>query len=756
MRDADGLAAPATDAATADGIDARGDRHAAVAGIEMTPALRLALASLLALASSAAFSAPHLPDTPMDAHVAGGGCPSGLCLAVTVTTDPPPACGSATTLAVASGTRVNFCYTVTNGTGSTLGYHSLVDDVDGELFWLAPQTLAPGASYQYHRSATIFETTTVDSTWTAQDIAPDYTPTVNPVGSFVDITGIGTPLGISNEHMQGVTLPFAFDFYGRESDHVCVSSDGFVLFDLWPCPPYAYYAARPIPTPVMPAPVFMPLWEELTDASGEIYVATLGTAPNRQFVVEWHDRPPYGHVDPFTIELILDEADGRISFQYADVDTDGPFGSHGMLGTVGLQANAALAYQFSNFTPSLTSGMGIDWAPNAPSVVSDSASATVTASGATVTLDPVVLTASGMGGTVTTAHVSVGNSGSAPLTWSFAEATRAPTSPPVTGDVPSFAMNLTDGSFVRFDASAPDSLNPVASTDYRLTAGDFVDNNPLQVFGIDGISAAHRNALVTVSIVDGSVQEIGTANALGTADWAALKWDPVDRTLYGVTSDCGLTNSTLYRISRSTGFATRIGPIAASGHNCVVDIAINSSGRMYGVESGFENALIAIDKTDGSATAIGLLGVDASGDQGLDFDDMSGFLWWARYDAMAPGGPVSEMRTINPNNALSTVIGPIGDGATEIDAFAIGSVGNCSSPEDIPWLAMSPPSGTVDGGDSTDVAIALDATGLDPGVYQAMICVNTNDQTTPLEQLPVEFTVYSADDVIFRDGFDNP
>lgn len=718
----------------------------------MIERLPLALVSLFALAPLAGFAA-----SPAGAHAPdaiGGGCASGICLALTVTTDPPPACGTATSLSVANGTRVNYCYTVTNASGTTLDYHSLADDVDGELFRLMPEALAPGASYQYNRAATIFETTTATATWTAQDLAPHYVPTPTPAGTFIDITGIGTPLGIADERIEGVTLPFAFPFYGRESDRLCVSSDGFALFGLWPCPPYAYYPAQPLPAPVMPAPALMPLWEELVHGDGEIYAATLGNAPNRRFVVEWYRRPPYGNEDAFTFELILDEADGGISFEYADVDTYPPSGSGGALGTVGLQASASLADSFSNFTPALASGMGIDWTPNAPIVLRASASATVDASGATMTLAPIALDASGLGGTATTTHISVGNTGSAPLSWSLAEAARPLDRPAGTGTAPAFAETLGDGTFVRFDAAAPATLNPLAPTGYRLTGGDFIDNNPLRLFGIDGASAAHRDALVTVDVTSGAVSEIGTASARGTTHWAGLKWDPVDRTLYGVTSDCGFANSTLYRISRSTGYAERIAPIAASGHNCVLDIAIDASGRMYAIESGFENALISIDKATGATTPIGLLGVEATGDQGLAFDDTTGILYWARYDAAAEGGPLSEMRTIDTFDGSTTLIGPIGDGRAELDAFAIGATGDCSTPENIPWLAMSPPAGTVDPGDTADIDVTLDATGLDPGVYRAMICVNSNDETNPLGQLPVEFTVFDPDDVIFRDGFE--
>jgi hypothetical protein len=710
--------------------------------------LRLLLTGLVALAPLAGHAAPAARTSRAPA-----GCGGGICLAVTVTTDPPPACGTATSIAVASDTRVNFCYTVTNGSGVELGYHTLDDDADGQIFWLLGAPLAPGASYQYNRVATIFENTTVTSTWTAQDVRPDYAPTVAPSGNFIDITGIGTALDIGNEHLTGITLPFPFEFYGRTSEHLCVSSDGFALFDLWPCPPYAYYAPQPLPTDAMPAPAFMPLWEELTADSGGIYAATLGTAPDRRFVVEWHDRPPYGNTDGFTFELILDETSGQVSFEYADVDTVPPESGRGVLGTVGLQANGSLADQFSNFTPSLTSGMGIAWTPNAPDIHSATASASVSASGATLTLSPVVLRESAISGAPYYAALSIGNAGSAPLTWSLAETTRS-RAPHGNAAVPSFAEDLASGEFVRFDAADPAALTPVAATDYRLSAGDFVDDDPTRLYAIDGASPAHRNAVVMVDTTSGAVTEIGTATPPGSTHWSGLKWDPTDDALYGVASDCGWTNSTLYRISRSTGFAERVGPVAGStGHNCVVDIAINAHGDMFGIESGFDNALVAIDKTTGAAQRIGPLGVEVSGDQGLDFDDTTGILYWARYDDAAPGGPISEMRTINTATAATTLIAPIATGA-QIDALAIGTAGNCSNPEDIPWLSMNPPSGTTQAGDAAEVSVMLDATDLTAGTYRAMLCVSSNDRTTPLQQLPVEFTVFDANDVIFRDGFD--
>jgi hypothetical protein len=67
--------------------------------------------------------------------------------------------------------------------------------------------------------------------------------------------------------------------------------------------------------------------------------------------------------------------------------------------------------------------------------------------------------------------------------------------------------------------------------------------------------------------------------------------------------------------------------------------------------------------------------------------------------------------------------------------------GPCVSPEDVPWLSVSPDAGTTLPGTSTSVDVTTDATGLTPGLYEANLCVNSNDPARPLVVVPIEMTV---------------
>ncbi|HEX7769691.1 MAG TPA: S8 family serine peptidase, partial [Dokdonella sp.] len=85
----------------------------------------------------------------------------------------------------------------------------------------------------------------------------------------------------------------------------------------------------------------------------------------------------------------------------------------------------------------------------------------------------------------------------------------------------------------------------------------------------------------------------------------------------------------------------------------------------------------------------------------------------------------------------------------------------CDSPATIPWLTLTPTNGSTPAGQSSNVDVGVDATGLAAGDYHAMLCVNSNDPATPLVQVPLDLTVTggstgacSAGDTIFCDGFD--
>jgi subtilisin family serine protease len=60
---------------------------------------------------------------------------------------------------------------------------------------------------------------------------------------------------------------------------------------------------------------------------------------------------------------------------------------------------------------------------------------------------------------------------------------------------------------------------------------------------------------------------------------------------------------------------------------------------------------------------------------------------------------------------------------------------------DVPWLSIQPPEGTVAKGESTDITIAVDSTALEPGLYQALAVILTNDPDHGNFQIPVDLVV---------------
>lgn len=90
-----------------------------------------------------------------------------------------------------------------------------------------------------------------------------------------------------------------------------------------------------------------------------------------------------------------------------------------------------------------------------------------------------------------------------------------------------------------------------------------------------------------------------------------------------------------------------------------------------------------------------------------------------------------------------------GDAATFglIDAFlpgrnwtirGFGTGGSaCLAPSDVPWLTVTPTSGSVAGGASEQIQVDVNMTGLGQGEFEARLCIATNDPENPIFVLPV-------------------
>lgn len=76
----------------------------------------------------------------------------------------------------------------------------------------------------------------------------------------------------------------------------------------------------------------------------------------------------------------------------------------------------------------------------------------------------------------------------------------------------------------------------------------------------------------------------------------------------------------------------------------------------------------------------------------------------------------------------------------------------CDSPNDVPWLSVTPFFGSAGIGETDTVDVSVDASALDAGQYEATICVNTNDSV--FDVIPVPFSIEVLGDGIFEDRFE--
>jgi hypothetical protein len=121
------------------------------------------------------------------------------------------------------------------------------------------------------------------------------------------------------------------------------------------------------------------------------------------------------------------------------------------------------------------------------------------------------------------------------------------------------------------------------------------------------------------------------------------------------------------------------------------------------------------------------------------FNDTTGnpddFFWETGNLDPTHGGPGSGWTTATPGVAWNF------DGATDMAIQIDGPASACYTPSDVPWLSVSPAAGTTPPATTDTVDVTFDSTGMTPGTYDGLLCVNSNDPDAPLVEVPVTLTV---------------
>ncbi|MGH8837320.1 MAG: carboxypeptidase regulatory-like domain-containing protein [Actinomycetes bacterium] len=140
-----------------------------------------------------------------------------------------------------------------------------------------------------------------------------------------------------------VPLPFTFPYYGQNHTTANVSTNGNLNF----IAPSTVFTNVAIPNSAAPNGAIYAYWDDLfVDASASVRTETLGTAPNRRFVVEWRNvRFVSESTKRVDVEVVLHE-NGQILTQYRNIAADGR--EQGNSATLGIENQAGtVAFQYA-------------------------------------------------------------------------------------------------------------------------------------------------------------------------------------------------------------------------------------------------------------------------------------------------------------------------------------------------------------------------------------------------------------------------
>ena len=164
-------------------------------------------------------------------------------------------------------------------------------------------------------------------------------------------------------------MPFTFTFGGQTYVNVTVSANGYLTFG-------GIGSAKDnfiIPSIAQPNNFIAPFWDDLNpSAGGLLYHATFGSAPTREYVIEWHQVPRVGVTgSALTFEVILFEGSNEIKFQYHTLSGSGADGSSATIGVEYADGSAGREYA-CNRVGAVTKGQALLFVPYATGITSPS------------------------------------------------------------------------------------------------------------------------------------------------------------------------------------------------------------------------------------------------------------------------------------------------------------------------------------------------------------------------------------------------
>ena len=193
----------------------------------------------------------------------------------------------------------------------------------------------------------------IDDTDTGSDLAPVYDwLEINPYND-----GPGSDLGLADygyeqDDVATVDLPFDFTFYGETYDRISICSNGWLAMGETPL---VFYRNFPLPGSHSPGAMIAPFWDDLRQSSTHRVCTWYDTA-NHRFVVQWSElnNSYTSSIQDFEV-LLLDplyyataSGDGLFVFQYAAVHNSDASNGYATVGIQNQDRTAGLTYSYWN------------------------------------------------------------------------------------------------------------------------------------------------------------------------------------------------------------------------------------------------------------------------------------------------------------------------------------------------------------------------------------------------------------------------
>ncbi len=215
---------------------------------------------------------------------------------------------------------------------------------------------AHAATYSVAATTFAWDTATTNVVW-------DQTNTTYPV----------------DDDKQVVNIGFTFPFGGVNYTQVRIMSNGVLQFGADQAFHTVYNnTAFPIAAADRVIAVY---WDDMTpSAGGTVRYSTLGSAPNRRFVVSWEAVPVYPNTGSYTFQVAIYE-NGNFKFQY------GVGNANGASATIGAEVDDTDFTQYSFNTSSVASGTALLF--TAPAAIASYGMEQTTWSGAGSVIDDI-------------------------------------------------------------------------------------------------------------------------------------------------------------------------------------------------------------------------------------------------------------------------------------------------------------------------------------------------------------------------------